>query len=285
MGRLAIVSLKSTLIAAVAVLSLTACAPAAVVKPVVKKPEITPQVVAVIGDFGSGDKNEAAVAKMVSAAKPDFIASVGDNVYKHESYYKLVRKYYPEILVPVAGNHDHLNDISRFDKYFNVASDARTYSYLAPSGIEFFVLDSTAGLDSIEVARAQKIWLKEATAKSTALYKVVLLHHPPYSSGKHGNTKRYQWDFASMGVQLVISGHDHHYERIMRKGVTYLIDGTGGARLYKCLKRMNGSRGCRDTTFGAVFLMPTETEMKTEFRNTKGKVLDSFVVKRAEVIK
>jgi hypothetical protein len=107
----------------------------------------------------------------------------------------------------------------------------------------------------------------------------VLLHHPPYSSGKHGNTRRYQWDFASMGVQLVIAGHDHHYERIMRKGVTYLIDGTGGARLYKCYKRMNGSRGCHDNTFGAVFLKVSREQLVAEFRNTTGKVLDTVTVK------
>ena len=277
-------NLKSMLIAAVAVFSLTACSPQVPVKPAVTAPVITSQTIAVVGDYGSGDKNEAAVAKMVAAGKPDFVVSVGDNVYTHKSYGTLVKKFYPKILVPVAGNHDHINDIRRFDKYFGI-DGSRTYSYLAPSGVEFFVLDSTAGLDSLKTARAQKLWLKDATSKSTALYKVVVLHHPPYSSGKHGNTKRYQWDFASMGVQLVISGHDHHYERIMRKGVTYLVDGTGGARLYKCMKRMNGSRGCRDKTFGAVFLIANQDEMRSEFIDTKGKVLDTFVVKSSEVIK
>ena len=59
--------------------------------------------------------------------------------------------------------------------------------------------------------------------------KIVLLHNPPYSSGvSHGSVEDLRWDFADWGVDLVVSGDDHIYERSTHDGVRYVVDGLGG---------------------------------------------------------
>jgi hypothetical protein len=50
-----------------------------------------------------------------------------------------------------------------------------------------------------------------------------------------------------MGADLILSGHDHTYERMVRHGATYIVDGTGGAKLYKCKANpVYGSKICLD---------------------------------------
>lgn len=267
-------------LAIVTAIALSACTTP---KPILNEPAAPyePQVVAVVGDFGVGDKHEKAVAKLVAGYHPAFVVTVGDNVYKKgKSYENLVGKYYPQTLVPATGNHDHLLNISRFDSYFGTTKETRNYVYHAASGVDFFILDSDAGVNSKAELDKQWTWLVDGVSKSKANYQVVVLHHPPFSSSsKHGSTKRYQWAFRSMGVDLVLSGHDHTYERLEIDGLNYVVDGTGGAKLYKCKKTLvEGSTGCIDKHFGALFLYASKYQLRGVFRNTKDKVLDTFII-------
>lgn len=237
-----------------------------------------PEVIAVIGDFGSGRTPQAAVAKMVAVHNPSFVVTAGDNVYTGKGYDKLVGKYYSQKLVGTAGNHDYKEGIQDFDEFFGVDKAARSYVYRAKSGVDFFILDSTPGLKSKTVRAAQLTWLTEKMANSKANFKVVVLHHPPYSSGMHGSTKVYQWPYADLGADLVISGHDHTYERIIRRGGIYVVDGVGGAKLYKCEKPVYGSQICDDKHYGALFLYVNSYSLHAVFRGTRGQNLDSFSI-------
>ena len=258
---------------------LAACTNAAPSQP---KADFTyvPEVIAVIADFGSGRAAERRVSNMVASFDPSFVVTAGDNVYSKKSYDKLVKKYYPQELVAAAGNHDYEEGIARFDKFFGIDATNRNYVYRAKSGIDFFLLDSTPGLTSKAVREQQKSWLMKELAQSEANFKVVVLHHPPYSSGKHGNTKRYQWSYADMGADLVISGHDHTYERIIRRGGMYVVAGTGGAKLYKCKKLVYGSLGCRDDHYGALFLYANDFQLRGVFRTSTSEALDTFTISK-----
>lgn len=258
---------------------LTACAPKVATAPL---PDYTrvPEVIAVVGDFGSGKPAELRVSKMVASFNPSFVVTAGDNVYTQKGYTKLVKKYYPQTLVPATGNHDYLMGIDNFDRFFAIDANSRSYAYRARSGVEFFILDSTPGLTSRAVLEDQRAWLIKELAQSEANFKIVVLHHPPYSSAKHGSTKRYQWNYAEMGADLVISGHDHTYERIIRRGGMYVVDGTGGAKLYKCKKLVYGSLGCDDKHYGALFLYVNSTQLRGVFRSTSGQTLDTFTLNR-----
>jgi len=74
-----------------------------------------------------------------------------------------------------------------------------------------------------------------ALGASRARWKVALMHHPQYSSGRHGSSMRLRLAIepilAAGGVHLAFAGHDHHYERtIPQHGVVHVVSG-GGCKL------------------------------------------------------
>lgn len=240
-----------------------------------------PQTIAVIGDYGVGTKDAASVARMVNRFNPDLVVTTGDNRYKKPGYERVVGRYYKQEIVAATGNHDYEMGIGAFDEFFNQSPTTRTYTYQADSAVDFFILDSEAGMRSKAVREEQKAWLIRSMANSSKTFKVVVLHHPPYSSGKHSSTKRYQWDYAKMGADLILSGHDHTYERMVRHGATYIVDGTGGAKLYKCKANpVYGSKICLDKYFGALFLYVNDRQLRGVFRTAAGVTLDTFTMNK-----
>ncbi len=239
--------------------------------------------IAVIGDFGSGDENQRAVANLVAARNPAAIVTTGDNVYSDAGYATLVGDYYgsfvgAETFYPATGNHDYDEGIAAFDDYFGYLTGQREYTVIL-GDTAFFILDSEQGLASLDANHNQEAWLRKVVAASTATYKIVVVHHPPFSSGdRHGSTPDYQWDFAGMGVDLVLSGHDHVYERLELGGVTYVVNGAGGKTLYACGDPVNGSVTCFDEQFGALFLTSRPDGLFAQFVAVDGRVLDSFLI-------
>jgi len=82
--------------------------------------------------------------------------------------------------------------------------------------------------------KKQVQWLQDELAKDTSDWKVAFMHHPPYSSGgKHGSDNQLREVvepiFVKYGVNVVLTGHDHFYERIKpQKGIQYFVSGAGG---------------------------------------------------------
>ena len=130
----------------------------------------------------------------------------------------------------VLGNHDVQEGRQDQCQYplFNMAG--RNY-YTVEQGdglLKLFMLDST------DCDAAQVGWLEQQLKASTARWKLAVLHHPLYSSGrKHGSdlTLRRKLEplFVRYGVNAVFSGHDHIYERtIPQQGILYFVTGAGG---------------------------------------------------------
>ncbi len=240
--------------------------------------------VAVIGDYGAGSDGQRQVADLVASARPRAIVSVGDNVYDDRGYQALVGDYYgpwvaSEDLIPAAGNHDHDEGIAAFDAYFPYLDGRHVYS-AGRAGMRFFVLDSTTGLDSSASMERQRAWLKRSLLASRARWKVVVLHHAPFSSSDaHGSTPELQWPFASWGADLVLSGHDHLYERIVAEGTTYVVDGSGGKDLYGFGDAVAGSRVRFNEDFGALFLMASDRALVGEFWSVAGVRVDRFALR------
>ena len=192
---------------------------------------------AVIGDSGTGGSAQIKIARQLAAARTQFpftfAVMLGDNVYgrerpddfadKFERPYKALLdagvKFYAAL-----GNHDDPNQ--RFYKPFNMNGE-RYYSFKAPHGsVRFFALDSNY------MDKAQLEWLEKERAASDSQWKIAYFHHPLYSSGdKHGADEvlRDQLEplFVKHGVNLVLTGHEHFYERIKpQKGITHIVAGS-----------------------------------------------------------
>ena len=239
--------------------------------------------VAVIGDFGSGGVDERRVADLVARAAPTAIVSTGDNVYDSDDYDALVGRHYGAWVergsfLPAAGNHDHSEGIAAFDAYFDDLQGRRTYTRVV-GDIQFFVLDSQAALDSPQERRRQYTWLRTTMRRSASPWQVVVLHHPPYSSGAvHGSTDELRWPFGWWGADLVLSGHEHHYERLTVRGTTYVVDGAGGKDLYPFGRALPGSAVRFDRDVGSLFLVPRAGRLVGEFWSAGGERVDRFSV-------
>jgi hypothetical protein len=192
---------------------------------------------AVIGDNGTGEKPEYDVAGQMEdcrqKVKFDFVLMLGDNIYGHHSAADFKRKFedpYKPLLdagvkfYASLGNHDNPNE--RFYKPFNMGGK-RYYSF-RNGNAEFFALDSDY-LDPEQID-----WVKDSLAKSDAAWKICYFHHPPYSHAKsHGPDldlrARLIPILQANGVRVVLSGHEHVYERFKPiDGIYYFILGNAG---------------------------------------------------------
>ena len=192
---------------------------------------------AVIGDSGTGERPQFEVAKKMAdlhGAFPfDFTLMLGDNIYGSKSPEDFKKKFeepYHDLLdagvkfYASLGNHDETAE--RAYKPFNM--NGKQYYSFRKGNAEFFALDSNY-MDPEQVR-----WIDQQLGASDATWKICFFHHPLYSDGKtHGPSldlrKQIEPIFEAHGVELVLSGHEHFYERFKpQKGITYIVLGSSG---------------------------------------------------------
>jgi len=186
---------------------------------------------------------------------------------------------------PTPGNHDW-SDAGPYgwDTYLdyftlpgtgvksNNTSGSERYYDFVQGPVHFFMLNSDSSEPNGNTSGStQGRWLQTQLAISSSSWNVVVFHHPPYSSGGvHGSTAWMQWPFASWGADVVINGHEHSYERIVRDGIVYFVNGLGGAARYPIGKPVQGSVVRYNANWGAMRVMATKTRMHFEFRSIEG---------------
>jgi hypothetical protein len=192
---------------------------------------------AVIGDNGTGEKEQYEVGQQMVKFREQFpfgfVVMLGDNMYGGESPADFKKKFedpYKPLLdagvkfYASLGNHDNSNQ--RYYKPFNM--EGKRYYSMKKGNAEFFALDSNY-MDPEQIA-----WLDKQLDGSNAPWKICFFHHPLYSDGKfHGPDKdlraRIEPIFEKRGVRMVLSGHEHVYERIKpQNGIYYFVLGNSG---------------------------------------------------------
>ena len=251
---------------------------------------------AVIGDFGMAGEPEGAVAALVKGWAPAFVLTTGDNNYPdgeaatidanigqyyHEFIYPYSGSYGPgastQRFFPVLGNHDWVVGYPRpYLDYFSL--DDQRYYHFDWGAARFFMLDSMPGEpDGITADSVQGQWLQRELASSTATWKIVVMHHPPYSSGHHGSSDWMKWPYQDWGANLVLAGHDHDYERITLDGLTYLVNGLGGgARYAPGTQEVAGSQLFFNRDHGAMLVEIVGPRLRAQFVSRAGEVVDDF---------
>jgi predicted MPP superfamily phosphohydrolase len=189
------------------------------------------------GDMGTGEPPQYELAQRMMDLRQKFpftfVLMLGDNIYGGKSAQDLRKKFeipYKPLLdagvqfYASLGNHDDTNE--RFYKLFGM-NGQRYYSF-KKGNVRFFALDSNY-MDPEQVA-----WLEKGLSSADADWKICYFHHPLYSSGKfHGSSVELRQVlepiFLKYGVQVVLAGHDHVYERTKpQKGITYFVEGAAG---------------------------------------------------------
>ena len=255
---------------------------------------------AVMGDTGRGDTGQLETGRMMEAVHAKFpftfVVMVGDNMYGADTPRDYVRKFeqpYKNLIAKgvkfyaALGNHDNPNQ--RFYRQFNMNGE-RFYTFrgsagglakLTEGGVRFFAIDSNY-LD-----KSQLDWLAKELAASGSDWKICFFHHPLYSSGRtHGSALEtravLEPIFVKEGVSVVLSGHDHIYERIKpQKGIQHFVVGAGGSLRRGDIRRTGMTAKGFDQDYTFMIAEIDGDEMHFQAVSRKGETVDSGVFNRA----
>ena len=258
-------------------------------------------VFAVIGDYGSGGEFEADVADLVTRWRPDLIITTGDNNYPSGSqetidahigqfYHQFIYPYEGEYgkgadqnrFFPVLGNHDWKTaDLKPYLDYFSLPGNERYYDF-SWGPVHFFALDSDPREpDGVEIDSYQADWLRERMAASPEPWKIVYMHHPPQASSIRGSADWMRWPFDEWGTTAVLAGHEHVYERLVRKGVVYFVNGLGGDTIYEFDTKIRGGSIVRyNEDYGAMRVEANPYKIKFQFYTRDRKLIDTYEIER-----
>ena len=193
---------------------------------------------AVIGDSGTGDREQYQVAEQMTkywqATHFDFVIMLGDNIYGGHSPRDFARKFeepYKPLLdggvkfYASLGNHDDPG-VEVLYKPFNMGGE-RYYAF-RKGDVAFFALDSNY-MDPRQLA-----WFEQNLKNSQGKWKVCFFHHPLYNDGRHHGADRDLRTqllplFERYGVNAVFAGHEHVYERMkIQNNIDYFVLGNSG---------------------------------------------------------
>jgi len=181
------------------------------------------------------------------------------------------------IFFSAPGNHDwDFGNLVPYLVFFSDYPNNQRYYDKVIGSLHIFFMDWDAREeDGIAVNSAQWEWLNAKARLSPAKWKMVVGHLPPFSSGPHGSTAAVQYDFSDMGIDIVVSGHDHDYEHLLIDDVHYLVDGLGGKEKYNFGAPVSGSVTRYNSKFGAVKFSVSCTTLAWDFITVDGDVIDT----------
>lgn len=226
----------------------------------------------IYGDNRTDDASHAAVVRAMETAHADFLINTGDLVEsggsppQWQTFFDIEAPLTRERPVfSCVGNHElHDGAGIEFVRYFGPASLPASELAPAPAATGQPVADAAAAPVSLEQLSGTfrwsnarfflvngmvdytkgptRAWLDKALTDSDKepdlVWRVVVVHHGPWSSGPHGdNPLLHEAKIPQLlrehKVDLVISGHDHIYERGTAAGLAYVVSGGGGAPIYR----------------------------------------------------
>lgn len=218
------------------------------------------------GDFGMDSSSQKRLRDQMLRDTFNFVLTTGDNAYKNGTYDQFDQKVFQvygdvfkrSAIFPTLGNHDYReNDGAPYLDLFDLPDNAwrsddieRYYSF-DYGNVHFVGLDSNIPLSAADDAAGDDMldWLRYDLSQTTQDWKIVAFHHAAYSTGKHSSNSRVQSRlvpiFEEFGVDLVLNGHDHIYQRskplrggqvttVEEGGIVYIVSGAGSRASYAC---------------------------------------------------
>jgi acid phosphatase type 7 len=239
------------------------------------------------GDSGGGGADQYALADQMDTVPYELIIHTGDIAYDDGTIGQFednVFGVYAELfrnlpIFPSAGNHEYRTmQGAPFREVFNLPGDngEKWYSY-DWGRIHFVALDTEADYAT------QAAWLDRDLAATTLPWRIIYMHRPPYSSGEHGSDLALRKALAPVvekhHVQLVLSGHDHDYERMQpQNGVAYVVTGGGGRGTYNVGRSAFTAFSAEVIHF--VYIEVSADELVLHAIDATGREFDSMVVPR-----
>lgn len=234
-------------------------------------PPLTPltgaEVLVGAGDIAAcssaGDEATAALLDRI----PGTVFTAGDNVYPNGTAAQFRHCYHPswgrhrDRTYPVPGNHDYrTRNGAPYYEYFGARAGAPGRGYYSFMLGDWLVVMLNTNI-AIGSGSDQLRWLRAQLAQRRNSCEIVIAHHPRFSSGPHGRSRRMSAAWVVMNqhsVELFVAGHDHIYERFApmnaaaevdrQRGVRQFIVGTGGFNPYAVRERQRNSEVVGSTT-------------------------------------
>ncbi len=243
---------------------------------------------AAFGDTRTGHSVHRAVVEALAAEKIDFVLHTGDMVDsggvipEWDLFFKIERPLLAKTpLIPAIGNHDK-GGREYFRHYFLHEQWAPGRRYFVHDWGNLRVVSMDGGIECRQgcpqfrfVARA----LAEGAKKGMLM--VMMLHFPPFSSGAHGSNLAVQGSVSALakryGVELVVAGHDHNYERTKPiDGTTYIVSGSAGAPIRPVTPRSFSASSRTEPHYVLVDCEPHRLIIRAV--NLRGNAFDTYVV-------
>ncbi len=241
------------------------------------------------------------MASLVKGWQPDLVLTLGDNNYPRGAASTIdenIGQYYHDFIAPyrgrfgagsdrnrffpVLGNHDwETANAQPYLDYFTLPGNERYYAITA-GPVRLFALDShPEEPDGVSRDSRQATWLRQELEASSSCWNVVYMHHPPFSSGLHGSSRWMQWPYREWGADAVLAGHDHHYERIIRDGTPYIVNGLGGGARYAVGDLVAGSVAQYRAQHGAMLITVSPERMSLQFVTRGGDMIDTYELNKS----
>jgi hypothetical protein len=237
------------------------------------------------GDISTcGNSNDEATAKLLDGISGT-VFTAGDNAYPDGTYTQYTNCYHPtwgrhkSRTKPVPGNHEY--NTSGAAGYFRYFSNTSSYYAYNLGDWRIYALNSQIDVSSTST---QVRWLKNDLAANPKRCVLAYWHRPRWSSGSHyGSNSRYQTLWKTLydaGAEIVISGHEHNYERFKEMnasgsasspGLREFVVGTGGASHYGFGSALSTSQVRNSTTYGVLKLTLSSTSYSWKFVPVAGK--------------
>ena len=242
-------------------------------------------MVVAAGDIADCARLDAAraTAALVAQFPSATVLAAGDTAYPDGAPADFERCYDPtwgafkSRTRPAPGNHEyHTPGAAGYFAYFGVPP---FYSF----DLGNWHLVSLDSMSDMSAQSEQVTWLRHDLESNGKPCVLAFWHHPRFSSGFHGHQRGDRgrqtgelWRvLAEHRAEVIVNGHDHHYERFAPvDGIRELVAGTGGAELRPTLTVRRGSE-VRDVRYGVLVLTLHRDSYDWTFLSTDGTVRDA----------
>jgi acid phosphatase type 7 len=192
------------------------------------------------GNGTASNCRQKAVSDVMLNSRLTTVLVLGDVQYEDGTLTKYQQSYDPSwgrmkgITRPAVGNHEYLTaGASGYFQYFGTAAGDRTKGYYSYNVGAWHIIALNSNCSQVGGCGAgspQEQWLRADLAANPTMCTIAYFHHPRFSSGQHGSSTAYDafWRaFYAAGVEIVLNGHDHIYERFAPQSPTAAADPRG----------------------------------------------------------
>lgn len=246
---------------------------------------------------GSYPATQTLVANLMKSWSPDLYLFGGDNAYSSGTTSDVAAAWAmwedeieEEKVYAALGNHDlDTSDGAAQIAKFPYFPGNKRYFVVEFGPVAFVIINSgftTAGavVEKDQIGEDSTQWkaLARDLALTKAKFKVAILHHSPYTSSANYTPGKTEWriPWSKYGIDLVLSGHSHNYERLLVNEVPHIVCGTGGAALASFGTALSQSLERIATSYGALKITALPDSMEVSFRDIYDDEKDLLVISK-----